>query len=164
MCGSNPTVSATIPQMRIIALRGIPGAGKTTWAKSQVEPKTIVRVNKDDIRRMLCPNDDNDKGYEWHPILERLVCEIQDGVMMAALAAGYDVIVDNTHINPGHVEQLEELEQYADGQFGDVALEIRDVEITPEEAIERDKVREHPVGEALIRDMYEQLQEAKREV
>lgn len=147
--------------MKIIALRGVPAAGKTTWATGQVRPNEVVRVNKDDIRRMLCPAD-NDKGYEWTPSLERLVCEIQDGVVMAALASGRDVIVDNTHVNPGHITQLEELEQYADGQFVEgVELEIKDFEIDLEDALERDQQRRHRVGEDVIRDMYRNLKETR---
>lgn len=149
--------------MRIIALRGVPAAGKTTWAREHVDAKTTVRVNKDDIRRMLCPAD-NSKGYEWNPALEALVCAVHDGAIMAALEASYDVIVDNTHINPGHLERLEEIEQYADGLYGDVTLEVEDFEISVMEAIERDSLRSYSVGSQLIESMYVELEKTRNEV
>ena len=149
------------PGMRIIALRGVPGSGKSTWAAGQVAPNGTVRVNKDDIRRMLCPAD-NPKGYEWSVALEELVCAIQDGVITSALQRERDVIVDNTNINPGHIERLREIEQWASSELeGDTTLEIEDFDVDLEVAIDRDHHREHEVGADLIKDMYRQLEEAR---
>jgi predicted kinase len=46
---------------------GLPASGKSTYSKKWVEesPKTRVRVNRDDIRRML--------GPYWIPTRESLV-------------------------------------------------------------------------------------------
>src|SRR4029453_2439326 len=38
------------PMAKLIITRGLPGSGKTTWAKAQ--PGT-VRVNRDELRRMM---------------------------------------------------------------------------------------------------------------
>jgi hypothetical protein len=35
---------------KLIITRGLPGSGKTTWARQQVR---FVRVNRDDLREML---------------------------------------------------------------------------------------------------------------
>lgn len=47
--------------------RGLPGSGKSTWAKAQTlsRPNT-VRVNRDDVRAMLLPEwPHGDTGWEW---------------------------------------------------------------------------------------------------
>lgn len=42
---------------KIILTRGIPGSGKSTWAKTWVaeSPETRIRLNWDDMRNMLGP-------------------------------------------------------------------------------------------------------------
>ena len=40
--------------LKIIITRGIPGSGKTTWAKDVVkENSNYIRINRDDLRIML---------------------------------------------------------------------------------------------------------------
>lgn len=40
---------------KIILTRGIPGSGKSTWARAWVEesPETRIRINYDDLRNMM---------------------------------------------------------------------------------------------------------------
>lgn len=40
---------------RVIILKGLPGSGKSTWAKEQLEkyPGRYKRICKDDLRAML---------------------------------------------------------------------------------------------------------------
>jgi len=41
--------------LTVTILKGLPGSGKTTWAKEQIakSPGNYKRINKDDLREML---------------------------------------------------------------------------------------------------------------
>ena len=82
---------------KIILTRGIPGSGKSTWARAWVaeSPETRIRINNDDIRNML--------GNYWVPSREDLVSFIKHKTVVAAMGHGYDIIVDNMNLNPKEV-------------------------------------------------------------
>ena len=57
--------------IEILYTVGLPASGKTTYARQwvQEDPKHRVRINRDDIRRML--------GPYWIPTREDLVTDIE---------------------------------------------------------------------------------------
>lgn len=71
---------------------GYPGSGKSTWARKMSEDKNTVIICKDSIRHMLKNN------YVFDPIYESLVSEINKTAFHGALMAGFDIIIDETHI------------------------------------------------------------------
>lgn len=73
-------------------LCGLPGSGKSTWARQQriTNPNTVI-VNKDGIRTMLCGS------YYYGPDLEPLVKIVAISAVLNALPT-FDVIVDETNI------------------------------------------------------------------
>jgi predicted kinase len=77
----------------IIMTKGLPASGKSLWAKEQVaqSDEQIVRVNMDNIREMI--------GLSYSPVAEKLALGIQDQAILSAVAAGKDIIVDNTHLD-----------------------------------------------------------------
>jgi len=85
---------------------GFPGSGKSTWAKEMArDPETVI-ICKDSIRYML-------KGkYIFDPIYEPLVSEIVKTTFTDALIAGFNIILDETHITKEkrikYFQQLEE--------------------------------------------------------
>ncbi|WP_155371905.1 phosphatase domain-containing protein [Catellatospora vulcania] len=79
--------------------RGLPGSGKTTWAKDQPG----VRVNRDDLRRML---HGGNLGEGW---AERQVTVAQRAQVEALLKAGADVICDDTNLRARVVRELADL-------------------------------------------------------
>lgn len=79
---------------------GIPGSGKSTWAKEQTRNcDDIIRVNKDDLRAML---------YErpWNPELEDLTNQMEITIMHRGITRGYDIINDSTNLTPKRITQL----------------------------------------------------------
>ena len=79
---------------KIIVLVGIQCSGKSTYAKKiSIDPNNkTVRVNRDDIRKML--------GKYWIPNRENLVTNIENDIIERALNAKYNVVIDATNIGP----------------------------------------------------------------
>lgn len=134
---------------KIILCRGIPGSGKTTWAKQWVleDPKHRVRFNNDDIRNML--------GKYWVPSRENLVSDIKKDFMVSAMESGYDIVIDNINLNPEEIEYYKGLVDSTLGYVNSYSLEYKDFFIPLEVCIERDSKRENPIGERIIRLTYE---------
>lgn len=133
-------------KQKLILTRGLPASGKSTWAKKMVDEQGFKRVNKDDIRAML------DNG-NWNHKNESLVIDIRDYIVGLCLGKGYDVIVDDTNLNPTHFNHLKEL--FKD-QLDVIDLEVKDFDVPLEECIRRDIGRPNTVGEKVIKKMYRQ--------
>lgn len=132
---------------KLIMMKGLPGSGKTTWAKQQVRPG-VKRVGKDDLRSML------DCG-QWSKKNEKFVHRVQQKIIQMALEEGYDIVVDNTHLKKEHKESLMDMAYF----FG-TAFECKSFSSVPlETCITHDKDRDCPVGENVIRAMNAILQE-----
>ena len=136
---------------RIIMTRGLPGAGKTTWARHyQAKHPGTIRVSNDDLYEML-HDDLHGKSRE------NFVWQMLDGIIHQALANDYDVIVDDTNFHPQHRKRLEEI-----ANRHDAAFTIRDFTDVPlETCITRDLKRPNSVGERAIRKMYSMYIEEK---
>ena len=128
---------------KLIILKGIPASGKSTWAKQWVEedPKTRVIVNRDSIRRGL--------GVYWVPGRENLVSDIEYCYVKSAMDWNYDICLDATNLNPIYLSQWIDLAK----EF-EYKIEYKKFDISLEEALERDKNREFPVGEKVIKGFY----------
>ena len=150
-------------KLKIIALVGISGSGKSTWAEkfcSDLSHSSFVRINKDSIRvnlRKLRGLSDDAR------VNEKEVVDIEDKQIINALEMGMGVVWDNTHLNPIHInERLPKLlkdnnltnkvQVVVDKSFLDVPIET---------CIERDAQRTgiEKVGEAVIRSQWKQAQQ-----
>jgi len=130
---------------RLLITRGLPASGKTTFAH-KLQPR-VVRVNRDDLRRML----HNDRLYaQWS---EGQVTRAQRAMVEALLRAHADVIVDDTNLRAKTVREWAELAARLGATF-----EVHDFTDVPlAECIRRDTERpeSEQVGEAAIRKMYD---------
>ncbi|MER5754400.1 AAA family ATPase [Streptomyces sp. NPDC002088] len=128
--------------------KGLPGSGKSTWAKKTVaaaQPGTMVRVNKDDLRGML--HDNVQKGPN-----ERRTVKARDFLVAGFLGQGVSVIVDDTNLNPVHERRLRALAETYGAEF-----KIADHTAVPlHTCIRQDLKRDRSVGEQVIRGMYDQ--------
>ena len=134
-----------ILKKQIIMTVGLPGSGKTTWAKNFMEenPGSYKRVNKDDLRSML------DLG-KYSKKNERFVLYMRDCAIAKALDGGWNVIVDDTNLSPKHQVKLEEI---AD-QHGAKVMVQDFTDVSVKECIKRDLQRPNSVGTKVIWDMY----------
>lgn len=136
----------------IIILRGIQGSGKSTWARIWVnqDSEHRIRINKDDIRRML--------GKYWVPSREKLVNQIQQSILYNAINNNFNIVIDNMNLNDWEVKKITDIiafhNNHSDKEekykikyktFFDTSLE---------ECIERDSKRENPIGEEVIKDTF----------
>lgn len=130
---------------KVILTKGLPASGKSTWAKELLaeHPNQYKRVNKDDLRATL------DNGFFDGKKTENFILKVRDQIILAALAEGKHVIVDDTNLDPKHETHVRELVK-------DKALvEIKDFTSVPlEECIARDQKRQNYVGEKVIRGMH----------
>jgi predicted kinase len=122
--------------------RGLPGSGKTTWARAQIG---AVRVNRDDLRLML----HGTVGVGTNRT-EGQVTTAHRAQIEALLLAGVDVICDDTNLRTRVVRELLELARKCAAEV--VVRDFTDVSV--EECVRRDAARTAPVGEDVIRGMY----------
>lgn len=129
-------------QQRLILTRGIPASGKTTWAKAWVAAgENRVRINRDDIRM-------NVFGVEYG-CDEKAVTKLQHALVAAALKAGYSVVCDDTNLRLGFLHKLADI-----ALDQGIYVEVKDFNISLEEALLRNSLRDRKVPEDVIRKMY----------
>ena len=116
---------------KLIMCKGLPASGKSTWACSQ----NCQVVNKDYLRTIYTS--------------EKKVLEIRDSLIKCYLKQGMDVICDDTNLNPKHEQRLRQIAEELSAKF-----EIKEFDISVEEAVRRDKERLKPVGAMVIRHFY----------
>lgn len=127
---------------KLLALRGLPGSGKTTYAK-ELANKGWVRVNKDDMRAML----NNGKFSKQN---ESYVIALRDEIIISSLVQGKNVVVDDTNLDPKHLIAFESIA----GEFL-ADFEIRFFDVDVKECIRRNRLRDKPVPDKVIYQMYE---------
>lgn len=136
-----------VPTTTLIMTKGLPGSGKSTWAKKTVAgaaPGTMARVNKDDLRDML-------HDGKWSRANEKQVLQARDALVESYLERGISVIVDDTNFAPRHETRLRQLAGRYKAEF-----KIADhTDVPLHTCIKRDLERDRSVGEATIRKMHD---------
>lgn len=125
--------------------RGLPGSGKTTYAREWVAeaPTQRVRVNRDDLRWDL---HGRHAGLDYAQ--ESALTAVQHAAVRALLDAGRDVVVDDTNLRLRHARAWADLAVAVGAD-----LTVVDLDTPLEECIARDSARERVVGADVIRTM-----------
>lgn len=119
----------------------------TTWALGKLTALNqggvvqAFRTNKDEIRKQLGAEDGS---------RENDVIRVETQLVTAALEAGLDVIMDNTHFNPKYERKYRRLSK----KYG-YAFELKFFDLPVGKCIRRDEARSDPVGESVIQATYE---------
>lgn len=133
---------------KLTITRGIPGSGKTSWAKDQQNStdEWTVLVSRDDFRGMLY----NASHGKLSHIAEKMITDMEAEVVHEALVAGHNVIEHSMNLRSSYVRAWKELAQRAGAEF-----EIKDFTNVPlSTCVERDAARVHSVGAEVIKDIY----------
>lgn len=135
-------------------LKGLPGSGKSTWAKQKVlelPANFCKRINKDDLRNMLDAGRYS-KGNEYSVLYWR------DKIIVDSLLQGMHVIVDDTNFEPKHLERVRQLIEIVKEKIYkcNINLEIKEFKTDVKECIKRNSYRPESerVPERVIWDMY----------
>ena len=139
---------------RIILTRGIPASGKSTWAKQEVlkDPEHSIRISRDDLRNM--------SGKYWVPAREKYITACKGTILINAINFKFDtIIIDEMNLNPKENGYLKGMVSMMNDTFKDnndkYIIEIKDFTNVPlDVCIERDSKRENPIGENVIRDIF----------
>jgi predicted kinase len=137
---------------QLIICVGLPGSGKSTWTRSQVEqhPDRYKRINRDDLRSMV----DNGKYSSGR---EKYIRQAELALAEMFLLNGYTVIVDDCNLSQSAKAMWQEF-----AKKHNAIVEIQDfTHVSLEECIERDRKRPNYVGEQAIRRMHRQFLETK---
>lgn len=81
--------------LKLTAMRGYPGSGKSTRAKEIAAETGAVRVCRDDLRKML-----HDNYHTGKTECEEQVTTAERAQVHALLQSGTSVVVDATHLEP----------------------------------------------------------------
>lgn len=130
----------------ITLTRGIMGAGKSTWAKAwvQEDPKTRVRVSRDDLRHMLYGTDSTLLSRAQ----EQNVSSVEMSIARTALNEGKDVVVDAMHLKAQYIKRWFRLGY--DVQFKDFWVDL-------DEALRRNEQRGNPIAPEVIEKTYKRF-------
>lgn len=128
----------------LTCLRGLPGSGKSTFARANLGSLSeYVRVNRDDLRQSLF-----DGAGILEPWQENLITKVQRASASEALKAGKSVIVDDTNLRHKYLRAWNQFALEHGAGFN-----VHDVLTPVDVCVERDSARERSVGERVIRDM-----------
>lgn len=133
--------------MRIVQiLKGLPRSGKSSYAVNfikQQQPNTWIRINRDDIRSMLT-------GV-WSKGYESFVHEMENDFIYNGLANGYNLIIDNTHLNPTRVEEIKYIVSATNRYFKKpITVEEKIFDISLEECLLRNNNRAKHRSDAYV--------------
>ena len=133
--------------------RGLPGSGKTTFAKAWVSEgvDSRARVNRDDLRAML-----HDSHWE-KGVTEQTVIAVRDAIITSLLKRGVDVINDDTNLPQRTARDLRRLAESVGAEWEVIDL----TNVSVDDCILQDLLRDKYVGETVIRSFYERFVKGK---
>ena len=127
----------------MIICKGLPASGKSTLSQGRIlADGNTVRINKDLLRKMLHFGKFTGPNENYTRLIARTVAK-------ECLAAGLNVIIDDTNLNPGTMQSWKDLAKNLGAK-----IEIMDLtEVPIEDCITRDTARDESVGPIVIKNM-----------
>lgn len=129
-------VTDPYPRPTLFMLRGLPSAGKTTWANTMLGDGQTVRISADDLHALL------------RTATTQFVLQCRDWLILKCLEGGLSVIVDDANLQPGHEKTLRMLA----GARADFKIVAFDTPVGI--CVRRDAERDNGVGRLRILDLH----------
>lgn len=123
---------------KLVVMRGLPGSGKSTIAREMVKSDgNMLRVNRDELRRMLHPD------LHWTKEREKRTVDAEKKIVVSALDKGVNVVVDDTNILGAGIDLWKTVLWDNCQQLSDSVFSVMDLTKTVpiEECIQRDRMR-----------------------
>jgi predicted kinase len=124
------------PDVRVVVLFcGLPASGKTSAARELVtsDPNRWKRINRDDVRLML-HGPSHDYTNKSH---EKAVTEVCNASLWGMLEAGFDCVVDNTHLDARSRKAIHQIAE----EHGECVVIEKVFEVPVEECLRRNALR-----------------------
>jgi predicted kinase len=126
-------------KLEVLVLIGIPGSGKSTWAKDFVSNNSDwIRVNRDDFRDMLKTSQTCENK------IEDMITGLVNDVISSSLSRKLNVIVDNTNLKVKYINSIIDTFKYS------ASINYRVFDISKDKAIERIITEIKKVGKLVI--------------
>jgi len=138
-------------ESKLTITRGLPGSGKSTWAKTiaTLSDEWLVTVCRDDFREMLYGASHTKLSHT----AEGMITDMEARVVEEALRRGYHVVEHSMNLRNKYVRAWMELADRAGAEF-----EIKDFTDVPcPECIKRDHARENSVGAEVIQSLFQRF-------
>jgi len=99
-----------VTMQNVYEMMGLPGSGKTTWAKEKAEETGAIIIGRDDIRHML----KHSHSYDSSEKNQKYVWDVSQFMIKEALQRGFDVILDQMSLTKiSRIETLDLIREYA---------------------------------------------------
>ena len=140
-------------KQKIILTRGLPASGKSTWAVEYIKNSNgkAKRVNKDLLREMI------DAGVYSKPN-EQMILNARDNLICTFIEGGAEtIIVDDTNFEEKHFDNIKDLtDSFNNLGRHNITVEYKDfLDVSLDECLHRDSLRDKPVGEKVIKSMHQ---------
>jgi len=147
---TNSVVTEPKRNLRVVVTRGIPGSGKTTWARAEIQKQpdgTAVRISNDEMSQTASARDPENPLFS--PERGKILRDMRLALLEVYLKSDFinTIYIENTNLVVRTVRELEKVTLLHGAEFI-VNDDFLDVDI--EECIRRDLLRPNPVGENII--------------
>lgn len=127
---------------KLVILRGLPASGKSVTALGYVQ-KGYKRINADDLRQSI------DNNF-YSKANEKFINDLMNHMLRTFLSSGYNVVLDNTNLNPYKVKIATDIANSCKAQ-----VEILDINTPLVVCLQRDLDRtQGRVGKEVIMALY----------
>lgn len=144
----------------VIITVGVPGSGKSTWARELIaKDASFARVNRDSIREMM-----GDKSQWQTQSFEMLVSKIQKRIVAGYLAGRMNIVIDDCNVSKQtYLEIRSWIQEYVDGNGIPIAFKMKVFKTAYDVCVERDANRDRTVGVEVIDKMHRRFSNGVRD-
>src|SRR4030042_5154197 len=116
--------------MKIVMMKGLPASGKSTIARKLVYSDNFVRINRDDLRKMMF-------NSKWSGAKEDLVIKTEAQMILMSVKDNRNVVIDDTNLGDKNLARWENLAKSLNVNF-----EVNNLTtVSVEDCIARDFLR-----------------------